>query len=1015
VNLAVLAHEHRAFVRAVLVALMVLGVVSYFTLPTREDPEVTIREAVVRTVHPELSAERVDRLITRRVEEAARGLPELEELRSLSMPGVSLVHVVVRDRFFDLDPIWNDLRERLRGVAPELPEGTASPRLDTDFGDVAVVTAALVAEDFPMAHVRKMAEHVRGELYELAGTERVDLLGVQEERIYIEASNARLAELGIPPDAIRATLQAQNVLRPGGRIDTGGQSFLIEPTGNFESVEAIRALRLEVPGTDETIALADVAEVRRGYVDPPERKAYRDGRPAVVLATTMREGFSVLRFAEAVRERLEAVEATLPVGYRIELVTYQAEQVAQAVYGVTFNVLQTLAIVLLVVVAILGVRTGLIVGSIVPAVMLVTLALMGLAGLSLQRMSLATLVIALGLLVDNGIVIAEDFKRRLEDGENRDAALAGAGRELALPLLTSTLTTILVFLPLMLAEHVAGEYTRSISIVVLLTLLVSWVLALCVTPSLCHRFLPTPKEAGTRRPRRMDRWYGTLLRTLLRHRALFLLLMGGVFAAGVAGIAAVPKKFFPDSDRAQVLVYLNMPAGVSSRTMDRHVRDFLPELDDRERFPHVEHHAAYVGFGGPRFVLTLTPMDPAPNVAFLVVDVAAPEHMDETIDALRTRLATRWPEFDARVARMFLGPSDPNLLEVQVQGPDEAVVFETTKAVEEILGGVPGAIDVRSDWENRISLIRVAVDQVQARRAGVTSADVARALEGYFSGRVASRFREEDEVFPIVSRALEEERTDLDRLRTLRIFGRGENPARSVPLVQVADVRLENRWSRIHREQMQPAATVEARNLRLTAEDTVPRIDAALRELEGSLPPGHRIRYDGVIEQSREAQAALSANVPLCLGLVVLLLIFQFRSYRRPLLVVATIPLLLAGAALGLHVLRADFGFMETLGLYALAGILVNNAIVLIDRIDLERDGREDDGEAVVAAAQRRLRPILMTTVTTILGLLPLIVFRDALFHGMAAVMAFGLLFGTLMTLGVVPVLYALLFRVRTG
>jgi multidrug efflux pump subunit AcrB len=267
--------------------------------------------------------------------------------------------------------------------------------------------------------------------------------------------------------------------------------------------------------------------------------------------------------------------------------------------------------------------------------------------------------------------------------------------------------------------------------------------------------------------------------------------------------------------------------------MDRHVRDFLPELDDRGRFPHVAHHAAYVGFGGPRFVLTLTPMDPAPNVAFLVIDVDAPEHMDETIEALRTRLATRWPEFDARVARMFLGPSDPNLLEVQVQGPDEAVVFETTKAVEEILGAVPGAIDVRSDWENRISLIRVAVDQVQARRAGVSSADVARALEGYFSGRVASRFREEDEVFPIVSRALEEERTDLDRLRTLRIFGRGENPARSVPLVQVADVRLENRWSRIRREQMQPAATVEARNLRLTAEDTVPRIDAALRELEG--------------------------------------------------------------------------------------------------------------------------------------------------------------------------------------
>ena len=1017
-NLSQLAFRYRSVVGLLTVIMMAYGVFSYFTLPAREDPEITIREAVVTTRYPGLSAERVERLITKTLEEAIRQVPEVEEIRSSSMPGVSIIHAEVYARYFNLDQIWDDLRDKVEEAAADLPDGASPPDINDDFGDVAVVTAALTAADFEMRDMFDIAKHIRDQLYGIAGTKRVELHGVQAERIFIETSNARLAELGVDPNVLVETLSDQNIIRPGGEVDTGGRSYIVEPTGNYRSVEDIGETLVRLPG-GELVPIRDVANVRRGYVDPPQRKAYYNGEPAIVFAIAMLAGERVLEYAPRVRNRLEAIEASLPAGYQIDLVTYQAEQVEDAVYGVSINVLQTLAIVLAVVVLFLGVRTGLIVGSIVPAVMLVTLAIMGFWGMDLQRMSLATLVIALGLLVDNGIVIAEDFKRRLEEGLDRDEALGKTGGELAIPLLASTLTTILVFLPLMLAQHEAGEYTRAISLVVLITLSTSWLLALTVMPALCHRFIRRPDPTSEGKPGlsqrvfdRMNGGYEWLLRRVMRSRVLCLLGMLGLLAGSVVAIMGAPQKFFPDSDRAQILVYLDLPAGVTAETTDARMQTVFRMLNDRDRFPYVRDYAGYVGYGGPRFVLSLTPIDPAPNKAFLVINIDAFDSMDRAIADLRAAFRTETPDTRARVSRMFLGPTDPGVIQVQVKGPDAGYVFRTADALERIVASVPGTIDIWSDWENRIPKIVVEVDQARARRAGVTSADVARSMERFFSGRPVSEFREGDDIFPIVARAEAVERHDLDRVRTLAVHGQGSGT--SVPLVQVADISVRNDYARIEREDLTRTLTVEARNTVMSPEDMVPLIEPRLEELRATLPPGHSIEFDGIITDSAAGRAALAANIPLCVAAMTVLLVAQFNSFKRPAIIFSTIPLLLIGAAIALHAMRADFGFMVILGLFSLAGIIINNAIVLIDRIDIERAADDADPfEAIVTASVRRLRPIIMTTVTTILGLLPLILSRDPLFYGMASVIAFGLMVGTVLTLGVVPILYSLFFGIR--
>lgn len=1015
-NIAAASLHYRKPLFFILSLSILYGVISYFTLPAREDPEITIREAIVSTNYPGMSSTRVERLITKKLEESIRQIPEVERIRSTSSTGSSVIHVEIADRYFNLDSIWQNLRNKVSAAQSQLPAGTQPSVVNDEFGDVAIITLALTADGFSLAEKYEMAKHIRDTLYGVAGTKKIELLGVQQEQIYLEISNTKLAQLGISPDQLSAILQSQNIISPGGSIDTGLKSFAIEPSGNFNSVEEIGELLITLPQLEQPILLRDLATIKRGYVDPPNKLAYYNGKPALIFAISMLSGYNVLDFSPKMKAKLAEVQQSLPIGYQLDIATYQADQVTQTVYGVSINVLQTLTIVLVVVMIFLGVRVGLIVGSIVPCVMLLSLAIMNFSGINLERMSLATLIIALGLLIDNGIVIAEDFKARLERGEDRIYALKHGPGSLAIPLLSSSVSTILFFLPLMLAQHVAGEYTRSISLVILISLMTSWLLALSITPVLCYFFVSKPTDNNKQTQtdsnklyHKIQQRYQQILNWMLNHKALSLGVSVILLVVCISSMPFLNKQFFPDSDRLQILVDIELAPDASSRATNQAMQAIFKWLDEPEAFSQIESYAAYVGFGGPRFVLSLSPEDPSENKGFMVLNIDKAEHIEPTIRQLRNGFREQFPYLSAHVNKMFLGPSDSAVISIQVKGPDEDVIYQKAQEIEALLAKTAGTIDIHNNWEGRISKVKVLVNQQKARRAGISSNDVAATLQGYFSGAQISQYREQDNIIPIIYRAKLDERHNLDRLRTVSIYSPASN--HYIPLFQIASFEPYNEFSKIQKEDLFKTVTVEARHLSLTAEVLKQQIDPQIQQLKSELPLNHSIEYDGVVKESSEAQKALAQNMPLVLSLIIVLLIIQFNSFRRPLIIIATIPLGFIGAVAGLWIMQAPFGFMVSLGLYSLAGIIINNAIVLIDKIDINRDTGMQMREAIEQACNSRLRPICMTTITTVLGLLPLIISKDPLFYGLACVLAFGLAVGTLLTLCIVPCLYALFYK----
>lgn len=1022
-NLTKTAFTFRKSVFLLLGVLLLNGVFAYFTLPAQEDPNITIREAIISTSFPGMSPDRIEQLITKKLEEEIRKIAEVKEITSTSTVGLSIVHVKIYDRYFNLDDIWQNVRNKATAAHYRMPTGTLTPFVNDEFGDVSVITLALTSNGFGMNETYDIAQHIRDTLYGIEGTKKIEILGRQEERIFLEASNAKLAQLGISPEALINELKNQNIISSGGQIDTGPVSFVVEPSGNFDSTIDIANTYINIPNSDSFIALKDIVTLRRAYIDPPDKIAYFNGEPAIFFAISMLPEYNLLEYAPRVMLKVNNIEATLPIGYKINTATYQAEQVKKTIAGVSVNVLQTLAIVLVVVILFLGIRTGLVVGAIVPFVMLITLTIMQFSDMKLERMSLATLIISLGLLVDNGIVIAEDFKRRLEEGIARYDAMLQGSKELAIPLLSSSVTTILFFLPLMLAEHVAGEYTRSISLVILITLLTSWILALCVTPLLCYFFIKLPKQNtelitdhGTDQKEatgvgKFYRYYEAFLHRLLKVKALFMITMAALFVAAVLSMSMVAKQFFPDSDRTQIVVNIDLPNGTSSKETNRQMQEIFLWLKNKERFDYIENFSGYVGFSGPRFVMSLSPEDPAQNKGFMVLNVKENTDISATVLQLDREIEHDFPNVSARVNKMFLGPSDSNTISIQVKGPDKDVIYRKAQEVMAILHKTPNTLDIRNDWENLIVKVDVQIDQQRAKRSGLTSSEIAQALETYFSGTQITEYREGDEIIPVVLRAEQAERENLDRLRTLTIYS--QKTGKSIPLFQVARLAPNNQFAIIRHEDLFRTINIQARNTDMAAEDLKRIIDGKIETLKADLPINHTIEYDGVIKESAEAQKALGASMPIVLGLILMLLVAQFNSFRQAAVITLTIPLAFIGAVAGLIIMNAPFGFMVTLGLYSLAGIIINNAIVLIDRIQIEIETGKSEYQAVVDACLTRLRPIAITTITTVMGLLPLIISQDPLFYGMANVIAFGLGIGTILTLAVVPVLYCSFYKIK--
>ncbi|MBW1981799.1 MAG: efflux RND transporter permease subunit [Deltaproteobacteria bacterium] len=1016
-NLTEFSLKNSRLVMLLVALLTVAGIGMLPSFPSKEDAVVTIRDAVVTTYYPGMSPRRVEDLITRKVEEYIRKIPEVEDIYDVkSATGVSIIYVKVYDKFFDLDRIWNNLRNKMDDVKPELPKGTIGPIVDDEFGDVSVVLVALTAKGFSMAEMRDVARDMRDDFYTLEGIRKVELHGVQDERVFLEISNARLAQYGLTPTQLAQSLREQNIILPGGAVDTGTVELVVEPTGNFESMKDIENVVIKLPKSNQVAYLKDIAAIKRAYVDPPEKKVYYNGEPAIILAVEqMEKGVNVLDFTPLVEQRVKEWQDRLPVGYKVDIAFQQARYVKESVNGVAMNLAQTLVTVLVVVMLFLGWRTGLIVGTIVPLTMIVTLVFMRVLGLELHRITLATLIISLGLLVDNGIVMAEEIGRRMLEGEKRWDAAINAGKTLALPLLTSSLTTILAFVPLAMAPNVTGEYLSSMATVITITLLTSWALAIMVTPLNCFWFLKpkvlTEEEVQAQYQKPMIRMYKKLLDFCLGNRIVVLAIVAGLMVGAVFLQGLVRVQFMPDSERDQYMIYLDLPAGYGSNAMDHTAVRFLQWLNDKKTNPEVANSIAYVGYGGPRFFQTFGPRAPAPNISFILVTTKDYDSIYPSMDRARDYLAANFPEAYARIKKFWLGANETGLVEVRISGPGHDKIYELSQQVEEALRKIPGTVGIYNDWENRVSKILVDIDQARARRAGVTSEEIANSLNTFFSGGIITDYREEDKVIPVMFRAIGAERKTLDRLRTVEVYSSTKNI--SVPLTQVADLRAETMYNQIYRRNLLPTVTVEAKHRWLQAAELEEALQPALDKIMKDLPTGYFWEWGGESENSAKAQNALRIFIPHALGAMILLMVWQFNSYAKPAIIFITIPLVLIGAAPGMLLTGAFFGFMAILGFLSLAGIIINNAIVLLDSIQNEIDAGVEPYNAVQKACLTRFKPVLMTTLTTILGLVSLMIPPDAMFFAMAVVISFGLGAGTLLTLVVVPVLYAMFFRVK--
>ncbi|KAB7770098.1 efflux RND transporter permease subunit [Xanthomonas maliensis] len=997
-------------------ALLILvgGVVAFLGFPSQEEPSVTIRDVLVSVAYPGMPSERVEELLARPTEERLRELAGIKRIVTTVRPGSAILQLTAYDDVKDLGALWQQVRAKAGEAGAQLPAGTLGPLVDDDFGRVSVASIAVTAPGFSMSEMRGPLRRMREQLYTVPGVAKVSLYGLQEDRVYVSFDRARLLATGLSPASVAAQLRAQNVVDPGGQVAVGGLALTVDTSGEVRTPDQLRRLLLTLPTAaangPREVALGEIAKVDVLPADPPDSAAFYQGQAAVVLSVSMKPGSNVAAFGKALRAKLGETAQLLPAGFSQHEVSFQADVVEREMGKMHHVMGETIVIVMAVVMLFLGWRTGLIVGAIVPLTILGALIVMRALDVELQTVSIAAIILALGLLVDNGIVIAEDIERRLMAGEERRQACIEAGRSLAIPLLTSSLVIVLAFSPFFFGQTSTNEYLRSLAIVLGVTLLGSWLLSITVTPLLCMYFAKAHAEThAAQGESRFYRGYRRLIERLLQHKLIFIATMSLLLAGAVTVLASIPYDFLPKSDRLQFQMPVTLEPGSDARETLHTVQALSRWLADRRANPEVVNSIGYVADGGPRIVLGLNPPLPAANSAYFTVGVRPDTDIDAVIARVRAYVRGHYPSVRAEPKRFSLGATEAGMAVYRVVGPDEAVLRSSAAFIAKALRALPGTVDVQDDWQMRIPRYVVRLDQLKARRAGITSQDVAQALQLRYSGMDASLIRDDGSSAPIVLRGSAAERAAGGSPADTLVYP--QSGGAPLPLAAIATLERDSEPSAIMRRNLSRAITVTAHNPHLTASEIVDQLSGPLAALK--LPPGYRLEIGGEIEDSAEANQALLQYMPHALGAILLLFVWQFNSFRKVLIVLSAVPFVLIGAALALLVTGYPFGFMATFGLLALAGIIVNNAVLLLERIDAELAAGLPRREAVVAAAVKRLRPIVMTKLTCIVGLVPLMLFAGPLWTGMAITMIGGLALGTLVTLGLIPILYDLLFGMR--
>lgn len=1005
-NLSDWALHHRSFVWFLMIISTVFGILTYNVLGREEDPAFAIKTVVISASLPGATVEETMTQVTDRIESKLKDLPEYDKTRSITRAGLAVVYIELKPttRAEHLTQVFQRIRNLMSDLRTQFPQEFQGLQVNDSFGDVFGNIYAITADGFSPREVQDAVRRLQRQVQGLDDAGKVEIFGARSEVIYLEFSTDRLSALGLSQAQVLGTLQAQNAIIASGVIDTGTERLAVRVGGQFEGVESLEKVNLRVG--NRFFRLTDVADIRRAYVDPPAELFRFNGEEAIGLAIGMRQGANVIAFGSKIEQLIAKAQAQLPVGLTIHKVADQPHVVEESIHHFVRALAEAILIVLAVSFISLGVRAGFVVSITIPLVLAITFTFMEIYGITLQRISLGALIIALGLLVDDAMIAIETMISRLEHGETLERAASYAWTSIAFPMLSGTLVTVAGFIPIGLNSSAAGEFVFSLFFVIAVSLLVSWIVAVLFAPLLGVALLPAKmkhQDAGQSRYRRLFHraLIGSMRRKWVTIGATVLL-----FGLALVGMTQVQNQFFPNSDRTELIVDVTLPGNASIGETGRVVSRLEAALADD---PDHLFHSAYVGRGAPRFILSFEGPTAAPNVGEIVIQTPDLKARDRLRLRLETLAATEFPGADVLVKLLEIGPPVGRPVQYRLSGPDPTVLADRSRELAAVLGSDPRLGQIVSDWGEPGRVIRVNILQDKARQLGVPVTDIGDALNTVFSGKTVTQLRDDIYLVNIVTRGNQTSRGSVEGLANLRVGGPS---GVQIPLSSIATLTYDLEFPVIQSRNRVPTITLKAA---ITGKDQpatiVDALKAKIDKLRAELPPGFDIQVGGTVENSAQSQAPILAVMPLMLLTILTLVMMQMQGFRRSFVVICAAPLGLIGVVAALLPTGTPMGFVALLGILALVGILVRNSIILVHEIEEQRSHGLSGWDAVVTASESRARPILLTAAAASLALIP--ISRQVFWGPMAVAMMGGIIAGTIITLFFVPALYAAVFRLR--
>tara|TARA_R110001583_G_scaffold25760_5_gene93081 strand:+ start:13913 stop:17026 length:3114 start_codon:yes stop_codon:yes gene_type:complete len=1023
-NLTKFAIEKSRITFTLLAVVVIMGLTLYKTLPRDSMPPYTIRVATIISSFPGASPERVELLVTDKIEKKAQEIPEVKEINSTSRTGLSIVSVTLKDKVSpeELQSIWDKLRRKLDDIKG-LPKGVNPNLNDDDIGVVYGIIVGLISDGYSYTEMKEYADDLRDDLIKLDDAAKVEFGGVQDERVFIEFDEAQLKEYGLTSTTLQNTIASTNILDSGGEVNLEDEKIILEPTGNYDSLEDIQNTLIPIGDGKQVVQLRDITTIRKGYIEPATSIVHVNGQPAISMSISLIDGANIIKLGEEVDKVMSKWNKKLPIGLEIQRLSSLDTFVDKSIGNFIGNLMQSIVIVLLVMLIFLGLRTGLIVASLIPIVTIATLMLMGLIDMGLNQVTLAALIMALGMMVDNAIVVSESILVKMEKGVSAKDAAVSSCTELIIPLLISTLTTSAAFLSFYLAESTMGDIMGPIFVVITLALVSSWIISLTVITMMCFLFLKVKPKTESK-PAIVDRmfaalkvYYKSLIMIVLAYKRSVIVGIFALFFLSLFGFGLVPFTFFPDSDRNMITIDINLPLGTKIEKTENVVEEIETFIADKllvndSRTDGISDWASYIGQGPNSYDLGYSQDEANSSYAHILVNTSSFEMNNELVTRLDEYCYSQFPNADIKVGPLGAGGGGVPI-EIKVSGQSPDILSELSEQIKSKLSTINGTKNVKDDWGPKTKKFIIDINQNNAQIAGITNQDIATSLKTVLDGFQTGEYREDDKNIPILLRGFDSQEQSYESIETMNVFS--QQSGRSVPLSQVANIIPQWQYAKIKRLDLIRSINVSSElNVTGNASEIMSEFTPWLDEQTANWPDGYAYTLGGDSKNTADNMGAVIDYLPLSAFIILLLLIIQFNSFRKTLMVVSTIPLGVIGVVIGLIVLRSYFGFMAFLGVISLAGIVINNAIVLIDRIEIEiNELKRSTQDAVIAACLQRFRPILLTTFTTSLGLIPLYLGGGLMWEPMAASIMIGLLFGTIITLVFIPAFYSILYKVH--